>query len=269
MGYCIQYTCISHIGKCRSVNQDNFICNGRFMELEHIGTETPLTGQVSVNPPAVFGVFDGMGGEYCGEVAAYIASECASKLSIGKEAADDLHRFCMDANEKICQYTEEHEVPSMGTTAAMLTFTGSEILLCNIGDSKVFHLSDGKMMQISKDHTEIAAYGKKAPLYQNLGIPPSELVIEPYISRGKYHDGDIYLICSDGLTDMVTNEEIQAAVEKLPFAESAEELLKQALQNGGKDNTTLILCKIQREPNWIMKKIRDCKQKRKTASAGK
>ena len=268
MGYRIQYACISHIGNCRSVNQDNFICNGQFMELEHVGTEVPMTGQVSSNPPSVFGIFDGMGGEYCGEVAAYIASECASKISIGKDAASDLHRFCMDANEKICQYAEEHDVPSMGTTAAMLAFTGSEILLCNIGDSKIFHLSGAKMVQISKDHTEIAAYGKKAPLYQNLGIPPSELVIEPYISRGTYHDGDLYLICSDGLTDMVTTEEIQATIEKLPFEECAEELLKKALENGGKDNTSIILCKVAQEPNWIMRIIRDRKQKKK-ASAGK
>ncbi|MCH5182746.1 MAG: serine/threonine-protein phosphatase [Oscillospiraceae bacterium] len=268
MGYRIEYACISHIGNCRSINQDNFICTGRYMELKNDSTEFPLTGQVPANPPSVFGIFDGMGGEYCGEVAAFIASQRASELSIGKDAAADLYDFCMDANERICKYAEEHDVPSMGTTAAMLAFTGSEIVLCNIGDSKIFRLSGGNMEQISKDHTEIAAYGKKAPLYQNLGIPATELVIEPYFSHGKYQDGDVYLICSDGLTDMVTNEEIQATVEQLPFQECAGELLKKALENGGKDNTSIILCKVQREPNWIMK-LFGGKQKRDAARTDK
>lgn len=256
MQYNISYWCVSNIGKIRRMNQDNFICNGRFMEINDEIIQFPLTGVKSSKARSVFGIFDGMGGEESGEVAAYIAAKCASDLTIGKNVLSDLSQFCQNANAKICEYAKEHGVICMGTTAAMLSFTNKNITLCNIGDSKIFRFSNGSLSQISEDHVAATVFGRKAPLSQHLGIPPTELLIEPYLAQGIYQDNDIYLICSDGLTDMVTTEEMSEVLANTSADEIVNTLLKKALLNGGRDNITIILCKINRKPHWIWKLIK-------------
>ena len=195
----------------------------------------------------MFGVFDGMGGEECGEIASFLAAKKAEEFKPGEDLTADLRKYCSDANGSICRYAEDHSVFSMGTTAAILAFDEKEIMLCNIGDSKIFRLSDGKMDQISYDHVAISAFGTKPPLSQNLGIPPEEMIISPYFSKGTYHDGDVYLICSDGLTDMVKNDVIAQIVFDNPLDKAIELLVSTALENGGKDNVTAILLRIDRK----------------------
>lgn len=261
MHYKIHYSCLSHIGKVRSINQDNFICDGRYMGIADTPIEFPLCGTKTSKDISVFGIFDGMGGEECGEIAAYIASKIASTIEIGKEVTADLSQFCHKANAEICDYATLHEVSAMGTTAAMLVFAEKEVVLCNIGDSKIFRLCDGALEQISKDHVTVSAFGVKPPLSQNLGIPPNELIIAPYLARGAYNDDDVYLICSDGLTDMVSVEEIAEMLTSKPIEEAITLLLDKALANGGKDNTTIILCKIERQFGWFFKRKRYIKRK--------
>lgn len=246
MHYIILYSCVSHIGKARSINQDNFICDNRYMEAHEENIGFPLSGITSPKKNSLFGIFDGMGGEECGEIASYIAAKKASALEIGRDAVTDLLQFCQKANTDICDYANENEVSAMGTTAAMLAFTNDGITLCNIGDSKIFRFSDDALEQISKDHVTVSAFGMKPPLSQNLGIPPTELVIDPYFAQGTYNDKDVYLICSDGLTDMVTEEEITRILSETTFDEVVGKLLNTSLQNGGKDNISIILCKIER-----------------------
>ena len=215
----------------------------------------PLSGTIDNSYHPLFGVFDGMGGEEQGEVAALIAAKCASKLYIGNQSSVDLVEFCKQANKKICDYATKNNIVSMGTTAALLLFSEKDIFLCNIGDSKIFRYSNGELEQISVDHYAVAAHGLKPPLSQNLGIPAAEMIIEPYVAKGKYNSGDIYLICSDGLTDMVSNEIISEVLKKHEFEPAASKLLELALENGGKDNITLILCKVERKPITLISKI--------------
>ena len=111
------------------------------------------------------------------------------------------------------------------------------------------------------DHIAVAAFGVKPPLSQNLGIPPDELVIDPYFARGSYNDGDIYLICSDGLTDMVSADGITEVLVSTPIEDAITKLLDKALANGGKDNTTIILCKIERQSEWFFSWKRRTKRK--------
>lgn len=235
--------------------------------------------------PYVFGVFDGMGGEECGEMASLIAAKCAAKLKIGPCPIDDLQQYCKTANEEICKFADDHNIGAMGTTAVLLAFAENEIDLCNIGDSKAFRFDGEKLEQISVDHYAAPFYGKKPPLSQNLGIPPSEMVIEPHFARGYYHDGDIYLLCSDGLTDMVSIEEIAniltetvagktpgrsedvvagetpgrsklvVASETTAVNNATEKLLQRALENGGSDNITIILCKVKKKKQGIFSKV--------------
>lgn len=217
------------------------------MEIQQDNITVPLTGCVSVKEASVFGVFDGLGGEEHGEIASYIAARHASSISIGKDVRADLLDYCIAANKKIVKYASENHISFMATTAAMLVFSGEGIGICNIGDSKIFRMAKGQMWQISIDHAAPAANGKKPPLTQSLGIDPARMMIEPYAASGKYYKDDIYLICSDGLTDMVSQEEIAKILIKTRCDEAACKLLDMALNNGGRDNITIILCKVERK----------------------
>lgn len=253
MQYEISYCCFSHVGRVRSVNQDNFICDDRIMEISGKPPCFPLTGTLSSGKGALLGIFDGLGGGERGEIASYLAARDALNLPMGKNAQEALRQFCRKANRDICEYAEKQEVFSMGTTAALLAFAKAEIALCNIGDSKVFRLRKGNLTQLSQDHVSVAAYGVKPSLSQYLGIPPRELVITPYVAKELYHDGDVYLICSDGLTDMVQVQEIAAVLHTLPLEEAGRELLSRALSHGGKDNVSLIVCKIRQKSGWFFR----------------
>lgn len=278
MSYAIPYTCISHIGRCRRMNQDNFICAGQYMDLgDEYGLATwdpasdPLPDPCVVksgltsDEPALLGIFDGMGGEECGEMAALLAAKEAAGTPLGGDLEETLTSLCQRANVRICRFADQNGVQVMGTTAAMLAFGPGDIALCNIGDSRIYCFSDDKLVRLSTDHVCAVPYGKKPPLSQHLGIPPTEMLIEPYTSKQDYREGDIYLICSDGLTDMVPPEEIteilgsivsqadgsefrtmrravKAAGDSLEAA--ARRLLERALANGGKDNITILVCRI-------------------------
>lgn len=247
MKYLLEYACESNIGKCRTNNQDNFSCLGTFLESENTGTTEAICAQVDLSIPRVFGVFDGMGGECHGEIASYLASKRAASLdTYSDNPIEDLLRLCKDANDDICRYALENQIPSMGTTAAILLFDKRRIHLCNIGDSKIFRCSEDGLEQISEDHLGVAAFGLKPPLSQNLGIPESELVIAPYTTSGYYNVGDKYLICSDGLTDMVPPETIRRILHNNPPNRAVEALTEEALKNGGKDNITIVVVEIQR-----------------------
>lgn len=246
MRYDIYYSCVTHIGHRRYTNQDNFICNGKYAIPEQ-NDVFPLVGSVSSEIPSVFGVFDGMGGEECGEIAAYIAAKNASQLEVGKDLLSDLEYFCRKTNHDICNWVKDHKLSAMGTTAAILSFAPNGVFLCNIGDSKIFRFCDGTLTQISTDHVSIAPFGVKPPLSQSLGIPPAEFLIEPYLAEGFYRDKDIYLICSDGLTDMVSREEITQILRTQDIERASAVLLDTALSRGGLDNITFILCKVQQK----------------------
>lgn len=255
MEYLIEYYCTSHRGNLRSNNQDNFCCLNEFLESDNLGSGRIISGIVKNDSFPVFAVFDGMGGEECGEMAAHIAAAKLSEYQFTDGSLDELAQFCKGANDEICAYTDEHLLSSMGTTAAILLFAPDNIHLCNIGDSKIFRFSDGVLEQISYDHVSVAAFGSKPPLTQNLGIKEEELIISPYLALGEYHSKDAYLICSDGLTDMVTNDEISHILSNTDKDSAAASLMQKALDNGGKDNITLILLYLDRPKRNYFKEI--------------
>ena len=247
MEYRISYWCVTHIGNVRSVNQDNYICDGRYMKPDDEPMDAPLVGTLSSLTPALLGVFDGMGGEECGEIASFIAAKNAASVKLGQQPLDALSAYCQKANADICKYTEENGISSMGTTSAMLAVDKDGITLCTIGDSKILRFSKNGPEQISFDHISVCPFGKKPPLSQNLGIPPAEMIIDPYFARGTYRDGDLYLICTDGLTDMLSPDAIQKILDAASDLEAASlEMLRKALFNGGKDNVTFILCRLEK-----------------------
>lgn len=247
MKYKIRYYCSSDIGRCRKMNQDNFVCEGRYMDASNAAFTFPLSGTLYPDRPSMTGVFDGLGGEEKGEVASYIAARTAAETVIGEDPLSDLLEFCQTANTRILSYASHNDISSMGTTAAVLVFAKAGISLCNIGDSKIFRFAEGNLSQISTDHYCITAPGVKPQLSQNLGIPADEMTIDPYVAKGDYNEGDIYLLCSDGLTDMIRPEQIASILQTTEFDNCINVLMSTALENGGRDNITIILCKLEQD----------------------
>ena len=159
-------------------------------------------------------------------------------------------------NDNITSYAKQKLVECVGTTAAMIMFGEKDIYACNIGDSKIYHYDNKKLTQISKDHVVDIFKDRKPPLSQFLGIPEIEFMIEPYITHGLYNNDDYYLICSDGLTDMLTEDEIKNILSKNKDVRLCVDiLLENALANGGIDNITIILCQIKKQQKSIFGKL--------------
>jgi len=250
MKYNIEYKTLCSKGLLRKINQDNFWCIGEFLESKNDGLTSPIIGVTDSKSTPAFAVFDGMGGEQQGEIAAYIAAECFDFV-YNKGFKSDIGQFldtvCREMNGAICKHIKEQHLSSCGTTAAILMFGKTDVYICNIGDSRIYRFSENKLTQISCDHNESDIFSRKPSLTQYLGIPETEFVIEPFITKAPYKNGDKYLICSDGLTDMVTEEEIiKTMAEAANQSDCAEELLNKALEAGGYDNITLIVCELRK-----------------------
>ncbi len=248
MNYKVNYVCQCNTGKVRKENQDNFWCMGNYLDSRNSGLLAPVTGSAEICDTPVFAVFDGIGGEQYGEIAAFIAAESLEKVyndeHKNKSAKQFLDFSCEIMNNNICKYAENNNIYSMGTTAAVLMFEKTSACVCNLGDSKIYQYSDSSLIQRSQDHVSPSLFGGRKPaLAQYLGIPEEEFVINPYIEEYQCRPGDRFVICSDGLTDMLSENEIKCILsdyKDLPLC--AEMLLNTVLDKGGIDNVTIILC---------------------------
>ena len=254
--YYVTAACGCNIGKVRVNNEDNFYFGQRFLPKNNIGLDGIIYYQNLLDKPVCFGVFDGMGGESYGEEAAYLAAwTMFEELQENGALQEALMRICTNANQRICQSARKYNAGVIGTTAVLLGLKGTTAYLVNIGDSRAFLYRSGQMSQVSVDHTEqflFLAPGKakrKPRLTQHLGIEPTEMIIEPYNTKISIQTGDIFLLCSDGLTDMVSEREIKDVIDVENDVKGiVEMLIKQAINHGGKDNITLIVCKIYNYP---------------------
>lgn len=223
----------SETGKVRDVNQDAFY----FEKYSHS----------SIDAPATFSIFDGMGGEQYGDIASSLASELLRAM-IERDKSFPLDQFIYDANELICDEMQKRKVSRMGSTAAMVRLSAVKTEICNIGDSKVMAFKNGALFKLSQDH-RADIKGRKGVLTQHLGIFPEEFELEPYTAvYGPPKAGTIFVLCTDGLTDMVSDNEITELLNsnenELPDT-ICNSLVDAALKNGGKDNVTVIVIKVE------------------------
>lgn len=253
MCYQIKYAYTSHIGKIRGNNEDNFWCCGNTLPADNRGSEGIHAGVISRGKLPALAVFDGMGGESCGEMAAFLASEEfgnyheKNKKNIDKNPDGFVEGVCRSMNQAVCRYGDENKISSMGTTVAMLLFGTEGVYVCNLGDSRVY-LSDEKGFgQISTDHVIGKYTFGKAPLTQYLGIPEEQQFPEPSVSEYEYKAGCRFLLCSDGMTDMLSDGEIaDILAREISPEDTVRVLLERVLAKGGRDNVTIILCEVER-----------------------
>lgn len=251
---------ICNKGKIRDNNEDNLLFHSEILDEIHEGTEGVWKQEsTDTKYPCLYGVFDGMGGHSKGEYASYVTADIARRhvenfLGTNKNAGEILETICMEANETICEYAQSQN-RIIGTTASMICIHEEICWCCNIGDSPVLRIRDGELTELYEEHTERKfremifgkdkVKGKKFPLTQHIGIPKEEMQIQPFQTKERIKQGDQYLLCSDGLTDMVPQDEILAVMTDGKNIEDTILLLEQkAMEYGGRDNISIICIEI-------------------------
>ena len=252
MPYILDAACGCNTGRVRRNNEDNFFFDGRCLEAENNGLKPVAIMKKTLRREVCVAIFDGMGGENFGEQASFAAA--SAMQSTTRKLTDYfiparkfLNDMCLRINDAVVAKAQELCTERMGSTLVALYFSYNYVYVCNLGDSRAYRLRDGEFLQLSQDHVEKreGKSTKKAPLTQHLGINPEDFLIEPYIAKGELKRGDQYLLCSDGLTDMLTNLEIDEIMSSTDTAgDCVQKLIDAALEKGGKDNVTAIVCRI-------------------------
>ena len=222
----------THVGKVRSNNEDSLI----------------------VIDPETFVVADGMGGAQAGEIASQMLVDVVKIILTSVPPPWDeklLSRAILVANAKILETAQQNEqYNGMGTTATILSLNGYNAYFAHVGDSRLYLLRDNELRQITEDHSYVET------LVRNGDITPEEARIHPmrnvltqavgavddlYIDAANFsvNKGDMFLLCTDGLTNMVDEQTITKILQN--SSNPAEELIEVALNAGGKDNVTVIV----------------------------
>lgn len=208
-------------------------------------------------------VADGMGGAAAGEIASRIFAETTLEIfskSGGRSEKKTLklvQRAFEWANEKILSHVKENPPhKGMGCTAELVAFCNKTFVLGHIGDSRTYLFRDGQLKQLTEDHSLVqdqinqglisSAQARNHPLrniiLRAVGVR-ERLALD--LVKAKTMSGDVFLLCSDGLTDMVADISIQETVSStIPLPQKAEKLIELAKSAGGYDNITVVLCKI-------------------------
>lgn len=206
----------------------------------------------------IFVVADGMGGHNAGEIASRLACESVVKVLSQKIKSghfswnQEIDGILDYANESILNYVKDNpNCKGMGTTLVLAYMEEQIVYLINIGDSRCYGVKDQKMIQLTKDHSLVAELVKMGSITQEEALThPDRNVItsalgvskqyEVYKSAFSIKDFEQFLICTDGLTNMVDLESIQDVITNEVFDTVPERLVTLANQNGGKDNITVV-----------------------------
>lgn len=231
---------ITDIGKKRQLNQDYVYTS-----------ESPIG-----NLPNVFIVADGMGGHNAGDYASkYTVETIVQEIarSSEKDTIKVIRNAIGIANEHIrTRAKEDVHLYGMGTTLVVATCIGSTLEVANVGDSRLYVVND-KITQITRDHSLVEEMVRMGGIDREAArshpdkniitraIGASETVKVDFFTV-KLQKGDIVLMCSDGLTNMLEDEEIRMILNgQRDIVEKAEELVKAANNNGGRDNIAVVL----------------------------
>ena len=212
---------------------------------------------LAVRPP-LFAVADGMGGAKAGEVASAVAVEAVERARESDEPAEaQLAEIVRAANRRIYDLAVADESRrGMGTTLTLAKVHGDEVSLAHVGDSRAYRMRDGELSQLTRDHSLVAElersgqitaeaaehHPQRSIITRALG-PEPDVEVDTYTLAGR--EGDVFLICSDGLTSMISDDEVTSILRSAPsLDEAADALVRAANQSGGKDNITVILFRL-------------------------
>ncbi len=263
--------CFSHIGK-RINHEDNFLINDTFLTSEiqkqmsnnhHFHFSDNITSNI-----CLYAVSDGMGGHNAGEVASRI---CVEKLaseykelrhySTINDVVAYLQTVIAEINDTVCDLSYKNDdLKGMGTTLVLFIVFGNECAVLNIGDSRAYYFADNKLIQITKDNTEgqrmldlglltrkeLSEFPARKNLNRYIGFSQSSYVLR----ADEYYptlDGGIMILCSDGISDFVSDTRITEILNLEKNLESAGKLLiDEAVASQNSDNATVMLIPLRR-----------------------
>jgi serine/threonine protein phosphatase PrpC len=227
---------VSDTGRRRRRNEDAFVC-----------------------APPLFAVADGMGGAQAGEVASGLAAAVLEEGAGDERGEERVASLIQEANRRVFQRSNEDAATSgMGTTmtVALVDSSGGTIAFGHVGDSRAYRVRDGRLEQLTDDHSlvgELVRSGKLSPeeaeTHPQRSVITRALGTEPDVDVDTFtveaQPDDLYLLCSDGLTDMISADEIFSVLNGSDDLEAtARALIEAANAGGGEDNITVVLFQI-------------------------
>jgi protein phosphatase len=233
----------SNIGSLRKVNQDAYLA-ATIKNVDRISY--------------VFAVADGLGGHRSGEIASKTAVDfIKSNLSRVRNYFDseEMMSFVSDINQELKKIGDDKPaLLGMATTLTMCIADGRDLCICHVGDSRSYMITDDAITRLTKDHSLVQILVDEGKITQEEAeIHPQKNVITRALGtdttvkvdfyRYEIDSDAIYLICSDGLFNMVSDSEMKEIILNDSLEESAKKLIDLANKNGGKDNITLVLFK--------------------------
>ncbi|WP_372683135.1 Stp1/IreP family PP2C-type Ser/Thr phosphatase [Desulfosarcina sp.] len=208
-------------------------------------------------------VADGMGGAAAGEVASRIFADTAKAVFAGHDGVSEENTIARVqttfklANEKILKHVGRNPGDQgMGCTADLLAFSQNSFIIGHVGDSRTYRLKNGTLKQLTKDHSlvqeqvdqglispdEARRHAMRNVILRAVGVN-DKITLD--ILRGKKNPGDLFLLCSDGLTDLVDEAAVLDALRADGvLSEKSAALIQLAKQAGGKDNVTVVLSSV-------------------------
>lgn len=216
-------------------------------------------------------VADGVGGQAAGEVASNLfVSNCEYEFENARDQVRDpsllIKRCFHNANRKIIDYTDTApDTRGMACTAEVLTFSDGDYVVGHVGDSRTYLIRDGRIQLITRDHSyvqeqldlglikpeEAETHRLRNAIYRAVGF---ETELDVDIIRDRVRDKDLFLLCSDGLSDMVPDDQLlHLATGPGNLAERVKSLVAAAKAAGGRDNITVVLAEARVEPTLTQK----------------
>jgi len=247
----LKVAAITHQGKAREHHEDSIAVESWVCS---VPMEDVRLFEFSLERPVLCLVADGMGGHAAGEVASrYAADRFATEIEGRNLDDDDLSVLLQGINKELFnRMAANPAVTGMGTTVAGLLAQGggAQNLVFNVGDSRVYRVQDGFLAQLSTDDvagartTGDGTIVKTGRITQALGGASTYMEILPHVLNDKSCVGRTYLLCSDGLTDMVSLDDMEASL--MPdLVSSVRNLFAKAMAGGGHDNISILLARIE------------------------
>ena len=264
-------------GKVRDNNEDHYIVARFDRSMRTLLTNLPKGHVPASNAETVYGllVADGVGGQQAGEVASRTAIQAIVDLVIDtpdwimrldepleQEVMDRMERRFQKVREVLVERAEaDPKLRGMATTLTVACSLGPVLLTTHVGDTRAYLFRGGKLMRLTRDQTmaqsladagairpdEIGSHPMRHVLTSALGARRGFVQVE--VGRWRLEDGDRLLLCSDGLTEMVTENAIAGVLAAgTPSEAACRKLVDLALENGGEDNVTVVLARYRIPP---------------------
>ncbi|HYO03363.1 MAG TPA: protein phosphatase 2C domain-containing protein [Mycobacterium sp.] len=234
----INVRAFTDVGLVRKRNEDAILVAGWLSQTRE---GSLVTMDFAPAAPFVCAVADGMGGHVGGDLASRVALTVISERSLEWRTDEDVAATLIDTNEQVRAVGMDADLQGLGTTVAGLCITDDGIIIFNVGDSPVFSITDGVLSQISIDDSVFDSNGRPTNIItQSLGqFPP----VQPHLTVLPLQAGT-YLMCSDGVSGVMTPEDLQAAVLQSDLDDLATDIIATTREKGAHDNFSFIIVEI-------------------------